>query len=45
MDETENIKKNWKAGWFPIEKVADRMVEPKHPAYRQVLVFVFIFQI
>ena len=25
--------KNWKAGWFPIEKVADRMVEPKHPAY------------
>ena len=30
---TEYIKKNWKAGWFPIEKVADRMVEPKHPAY------------
>ena len=33
MVETENIKKNWKPGWFPIEKVADRMVEPKHPAY------------
>ena len=33
MVETENIKKNWKTGWFPIEKVADRMVEPKHPAY------------